>query len=121
MKLSLDPSVAAATAISADSLTLGAWYDSQPAIRRLWGIRELQSLRVIVAIESTQDDDDIYPVWIANSKAWASELREHMGSLVRLELIDEFPDNSIDVDPGSVIVADLYWRDETLGQPYDAL
>jgi hypothetical protein len=121
MKLRLDPSVAAPTNITPESLALGAWYDSQPAVRRLWGIRERQSLRVIVAIESTHDDDDIYSVWFANSKAWASELHLQTGSPVRLDLIDEFPDGGVEVDPDSVIIADLYWRDETLGQPYDAL
>jgi hypothetical protein len=121
MKLCLDPSVAAPTNITPDSLALGAWYDSQPAVRRLWGIREPQSLRVVVAIESTPDNDDIYPVWFANAEAWASELRLKTGSPVRLELIDEFPGGGIEVDSDSVLVADLFWRDETLGQPYGAL
>ena len=121
MKLRIDPSVAAPTNITPESLALGAWYDSQPAVRRLWGIREPKLLLVIVAIESTHDDDDTTPVWMANADAWASELRLQTGSPVRLELMQESTQGGIDVEPGSVVIADLYWRDETLGRPYDAL
>lgn len=49
MKLCLDPYDVAPRDVTAESLALAGWYDSQPAIRRLWGIREAQTLRVIIA------------------------------------------------------------------------
>ncbi len=121
MKLSLDPSVTAPRNITAESLALAWWYDSQPAVRRLWGIKDAQKIRVIVAVEPTHDNDDISPVWFANSEAWASELHLYTGSPVQLELVHEPPFDGIEIDAGSVIIADLFWRDATLNRPYEVL
>jgi hypothetical protein len=114
MKLSMNPNIAASASITAEWLVLAAWYDSQPAVRRLWAVKNSQKLRVIVAIEATADNDDVYPVWLANTETWASELHAHTGSPVQLELIHEAPLNGIEVDADSTIVADLFWRDATL-------
>lgn len=116
MKLSFDPSATAPRNITAESVALATWYDAHPAIRRLWGIRDTQRLRVIVSVEPTHDDSDIFPVWIGNSAAWAQELRLFTGTSVQLELIDE-PSDGIEIDAGSNVVADLFWRDPTILQP----
>jgi hypothetical protein len=121
MKLNLDPSLATPRSITAESLALATWYDSQPGIRRLWGIRSAEVLRVIVAVETTLDGDDIYPVWFANTRAWANELRSCTGSAVRLELVHGLPSDGIDIDEENVVIADLFWRDATLIQPHTAL
>jgi hypothetical protein len=118
MKLSLDPLVIAPRNITAESLALAAWYDSQPLVRRLWGIKDAARLRVIIAVEPTNDGDDIYPVWLANSETWADELHWYTGSSVHLELIDESPFDGIEFDAESVVVADLFWRDATLIRPH---
>jgi hypothetical protein len=118
MKLSLDPLVIAPQNISAESLALAAWYDSQPLVRRLWGIKNAERLRVIVLVEPTHDGDDIYPVWLANSQAWTDELHLYTGNSVHLEQIDELPFDGIEFDAESVIVADLFWRDATLIPPH---
>lgn len=121
MKLSLDPSMSTRLDITAESFALASWYDSQPAVRRLWGIKDADKLRVIVAVEPTHDNDDAYPVWFANTQAWASELRLSTGRHVQLELVGEPPCDGIEVDAGSVLIADLYWRDATLNRPYEVL
>ena len=120
MKLRSDASVAAAQTMTAESLALASWYGSQPAVRRLWGIRTAQGIRVIVVIEPSHDSDDVYPSWLANARAWAGELRLHTGSAVQLELIQEPPINGAELDvAGGIIIADLFWRDATLDEPSD--
>ena len=121
MKLSVDPSFTAPRTITAESVTLASWYDCQPAVRRLWGIKDAEKLRVIVALEPTLDSDDIYPVWFANAKEWASELHLYMSRPVQLELISGPPFDGIEIGAGSVIIADLFWRDSTLNQPHKEL
>src|SRR5688500_18684093 len=116
LKLSFDPALTAPRVITAESLALASWYDAHPAIRRLWGIRDAQRLRVIVSIEPTHDDSDVYPAWIGNSMNWARELRSSTGASVQLELIDE--SDGIEVDEDSTVVADLFWRDSTLILPH---
>lgn len=121
MTLSVDPSLTAPRTINAESVALASWYDSQPAVRRLWGIKDAQKLRVIIAVEPTLDNDDIYPVWLASAKAWTNELRLYTRSPVQLELVDGPPFDGIEIDAGSVIIADLFWRDVTLDQPHNEL
>ena len=114
MKLKHEPFVVAPQDVTAESLALARWYDTQPAVRRLWGIRHEQRLRVIVAIEPTLDNDDVFPAWLVNSDEWVNELELGTGSPVQLELLQESPWGGIDVDSGSVVIADLFWRDATL-------
>jgi hypothetical protein len=121
MKLSLDPCVIRPRDVTAESLALAWWYDSKPAVRRLWGIQEPEKLRVIVAVEPTHDNGDIYPAWLAYADAWAAELHSYTGRPVQLELIREAPCDGIEVTVDSVVVADLYWRDATLNRPYEVL
>jgi hypothetical protein len=113
MKLSLEPIVVAPQDITPESLALARWYDSQPVVRRLWGIKHQQHLRVIVALEPTLDNDDIYPVWLVNTGAWTRDLRSRTGCAVQLELYLESPFSGVEIGPGNVI-ADLFWRDATL-------
>jgi hypothetical protein len=114
MKITLEPIIVAPEDVTFESLALARWYDSQPAVRRLWGIRHEQRLRVIIALEPTLDNDDVYPAWLVNSEAWAIELRARTGTAVHLELLQEFPWGGIDINSGSVVIADLFWRDATL-------
>jgi len=122
MKLRSEASVTEAQTMTAESLSLARWYDSEPAVRRLWGIRTTQGIRVIVVIEPSHDSDDVYPSWLANARAWARELGLHTGSSVQLELIQESQINRTapDVADG-IIIADLFWRDATLDEPSDVV
>ena len=113
MKLSLDPSDAAPGNITSESLALSAWYDAHPAVRRMWAIKDAQALRVIVTLEPTVDDSDVYPAWLANSQAWVREMRATTGSAVRLELIDEPAADAIEVDGEGELVVAMSWRDPT--------
>jgi hypothetical protein len=114
MKLSLDPSVSALRFITSESLTLATWYDAHPPVRRMWAIRHAQTLRVIVALEPTVDDNDIHPVWLANSMAWARELHAHVGGFLEFELIDEPTMDEIETDAEGDIVLAMCWRDPAL-------
>jgi hypothetical protein len=120
MKLGLDPLDTSAH-VNDESLGLAAWYDSRPAVRRLWGIRDANVLRVIVMIEATHDNSDVLPVWLACSHAWAQELRVHTGVAVELELLDEVSTSGVEIEAGGVVIADLFWRDATLNQPNEVL
>lgn len=113
MKLTLDPPARAPQDANPVFAALARWYDTRPAVRRLWGIRRAGLLRVIIAVEPTHDNDDIYPVWFANTGAWVDELSAETGSAVHLELY-EASDQGLEIDADSVLVADLYWRDATL-------
>ncbi len=90
---------------------LSAWYDSRPEIRRLWALREIQGLRVLVQVERAFDSSEIHPAWLANRDVWINELQVCTGSPVRLEHAAEpFSDEVVTEAPG-VIVAALSWRD----------
>jgi len=111
MRLNLDPTAVAPLDATPESRALAGWYDANPAIRRLWGIRDPQTLRVIVALEPTHDGDDVFPAWAANYRAWARELRSLTRSAVQLELFTESAFDDIDLRAESVVIADLFWRD----------
>jgi hypothetical protein len=113
MKLSLDPPDSAGLNVSPESAALAAWYDSHSAVRHLWAIKNAQGLRVILRLEPTLDGDDTLPGWIANSRAWAHELRLRTHESVQLEAIDELLTDGIEVTEG-IIVAALGWRDPTV-------
>ena len=113
MNVSINPSVPAEERFTSDSLALAWWYDTHPSIRRLWGIKVADGLRVIVAIDPTLDDDDILPVWLANTRIWTNELNVQTGTSVRLELTQDPSGDEIDFDRGSGLIADLSWRDAT--------
>jgi hypothetical protein len=117
MKLSADPS-ATGPRNAAESLALAKWYDANPAVQRLWAIRDAQTLRVVVSLEPTPDGDDVYPVWVANYQAWARGLQLLTGSAIQLELVDESPLDGIDVHTETTLVADLFWRDATIIPPH---
>jgi hypothetical protein len=119
MKLSLDPTLMPVHDASPESLALSAWYDSQPLVRRLWGIRAAQQLRVIVMVEATLDNDDVLPGWLSHCAAWREELCRSTRRPVRLQLLDEFVMAGLELDSSDVIIADIYWRDATLSHPYE--
>jgi hypothetical protein len=116
MKLSLDPSDTTPPEITAESLALADWYDAHPAVRRLWGIRDVRSLRVVVSIGLTHDDD-IHPAWVSNRQAWTHELHLLTGRAIQLELVGDCSLDDIEFPAGSVLVANLFWRDATLVPP----
>jgi len=111
VKLSLDPSVAAPRSSTPESLALATWYDSHPAIRRMWAIRHGQTLRVVVALEPTLDDSDVHPAWLANGRLWARELHSHIGGSVELELVDELRIDGVETDAKGDVVVAMCWRD----------
>ena len=117
MRLSLDPSDIAPRNATAESLALAKWYDANPAVQRLWGIREARMLRVVVSLVPTPDGDDVYPAWVANYQAWARGLQLLTRRAVQLELVDESPLDAIEVHTESILVADLFWRDATVIAP----
>jgi hypothetical protein len=111
MKLSFDPSVTSPRQITSESQALETWYDTHPAVRRMWAIRDVHILWVIVVLEPTVDSDDVHPVWLAHSVAWARELRAQSGGLVELELIDESEITEVETDAEGDLVVAMYWRD----------
>lgn len=121
MKISLDPAVSLAHLVDPESFALAAWYDSRPAVRRLWGIKLARELQVIVSVEATLDNSDVLPVWLANRGSWANELRSCTRSAVKLDLYDDIVNDSIGIECEGVLIADLYWRDATLNLPNEVL
>jgi hypothetical protein len=117
MGVSSNPAVPIEEKITAESLALARWYDAHPSIRRLVGITVGEELRVVVVIDPTLDDDDILPVWLANTRIWSKELCVQTRRSVRLELTQHLPGDGFEVDPGSSLIADLFWRDATLDEP----
>lgn len=113
MKLNLDPAVTSARRITSESLALAAWYDAHPAVRRLWAIRDAQTLSVILTLEPTMDNGDTYPTWFACSHGWTREVQSITGSSVKLELLDEPLVDEFDIDLEGEIVAAISWRDPT--------
>jgi hypothetical protein len=111
MRLSLDPTRNVPRHISAESEALAAWYDSRPDVRRLWAIRDAQTLNIILTLEPTVDNGDTYPAWFACNQGWAHEIRSITGSVVKMELLDEPQVDEFEVDIEGELVAALNWRD----------
>jgi hypothetical protein len=111
MKLKVDAATPAPQGVTRETLALSAWYDRNPAVRRLWAVRGAGGLRVIVALEPTLDSSDIYPLWLANSQAWIKELHSHTGSPVELELIDEPIGDGFHTDAHGELIVAMCWRD----------
>jgi hypothetical protein len=91
---------------------LAKWYTSQSIIRRLWAIEEIDVIRIVVTLEPTPDGDDTHPAWLANSRAWAQELRLRLQRTVRLQVINE-PSLHVEssCDEHSTLIAEVSWRD----------
>jgi hypothetical protein len=119
MKRTLDPSITVPQEITAESFALADWYDAHPAVRRLWGIRETGTLRVVVFVPPTAGGD-ADPVWRSSRHAWARELHLLTGRVIRLELVGDCTLDDIELQAASVVVANLYWRDATLVPPHVA-
>jgi hypothetical protein len=112
--LILDPSPNDGRADTAAFMSLATWYAAHSAVRRLWAIRDLQRMRVIVALEPTHDGDDIYPAWLANGHEWAHELQLLMEGPVQLEVMDKPFLGEFAAGVDGVLVAELFWRDSSM-------
>lgn len=112
-----DPSITGPPSVIPETVALAKWYDAHPEILRLWGISDEQALRVVLLIEPVLDSDDIYPVWIANSRPWARELGSLTKRAVQLELFDESSLAGIRTRAENIVIAELCWRDATLVSP----
>ena len=101
-----------------DPSELANWYASHPTVRRMWALDDSMGIRVIVALEPTQDGDDVHPVWFANGRAWSNELQLCMNRTVQLELLDDttFAKSSGAADDR--IVAEWCWRDPSVSDDY---
>lgn len=119
MKVAGDRALPAEEKNTAESLALARWYGTHPSIRRLVGITIGEGLRVIVAIDPTLDDDDILPVWLANTRIWTKELCMQTGRSVQLEVTQDLSADGVEVDPDSSLIADLFWRDAALDEPHE--
>lgn len=92
-------------------VALARWYADHSSIRRLWAIEDPAALFVLVTLEPTCDGDDALPVWLANQRDWANDLRRVTQREVQLELIPAGAFGPSLVDPGAVTIAELSWRD----------
>jgi hypothetical protein len=86
------------------------WYADQCSIRRLWAIEDPTALKILVALEPTADGGDTLPIWLANKRTWADDLRILAGREVQLELLvsDTLVEPYVNDD---AIIAELSWRD----------
>jgi hypothetical protein len=90
---------------------LASWYASHASIRRLWAIEGHLALEIRVALEPTSDGNDALPVWLANRRAWANDLRLLAQREVQLRLViaDDF--GEFYISPDAVTIAELHWRE----------
>lgn len=102
---------AEAATMNAIADALARWYADHSSIRRLWAIDEPAALRVLVTLEPTSDGDDTLPVWLANNRGWANDLRLLVRRDVQLQLLvpGAFGESDASPDPGAI--AHLSWRD----------
>lgn len=98
-------------AVTEVAAALAQWYADHPSIRRLWALDDPAALVVLVALEPTADGDDSLPVWLANRRDWASDLRLRTRREVQLQLIVSGTFGESCVDPAAVAIADVSWRD----------
>ena len=96
-----------------ESAAFAAWYATLSSVRRLWAVRNSYQLRIFVTLESTHDDCDAYPAWLANCDSWARELQLCTGYPVRLERLDEPILDGAMIDAEGAIVTTRSWRDPT--------
>jgi hypothetical protein len=113
MKLSLDPTAMVPSHVTAQAEALAEWYDAHPTVRRLWAVKDAQSLSVILTLEPTMDGDDTYPAWFACSRGWTREIQSITSSDVKLELLDEPSVDEFEISLEGEIVAAISWRDPT--------
>lgn len=90
---------------------LAKWYAEHSPIRRLWAIEDPVALKVLVALEPTFDGDDTLPVWLANNRAWANDLRLLVQREVQLRLVIPGAFGKPYVNPDTVTIAEVSWRD----------
>lgn len=90
---------------------LATWYADHPSIRRLWAIADSIGLKVVVALEPTFDGDDALPVWLANSRIWADDLRLRFRRELRLRVVGSSTLEESYIGAGAVRIAEVDWRD----------
>lgn len=92
-------------------VALARWYADHSSIRRLWAIEDPIALIILVTLEPTSDGDDALPVWLANQRDWANDLRLLTQREVQLEVIPAGAFGPSYVGPRAVTIAELSWRD----------
>jgi hypothetical protein len=90
---------------------LARWYADHSPIRRLWAVEDSVALKVLVALEPTSDGDDTLPVWLANNRDWANDLRLRLQREVQLQLIVSSAFGDSYVNAHAVTIAEVSWRD----------
>jgi hypothetical protein len=95
-------------------LVLADWYAAHSSVRRLWAIRESQRLRIVVSLEPSLDNDDVYPAWLANGHQWTHELQMRLDEPVQLQVINEPILNELAAGIDGVLFAELFWRDSSV-------
>jgi hypothetical protein len=93
---------------------LAEWYATHPSVRRLWAIDEARRMRIIVTLEPTLDNDDLYPAWLANGREWASDLQSRLNVAVHMEVAYEPAFTRLGLGHEGFLVAELHWRDPSL-------
>jgi hypothetical protein len=96
---------------------LARWYADHASIRRAWAIEDVLALKILVTLEPTFDGDDTLPVWLANNRDWANDLRLRMQREVQLQLVvsDGFGESSVNAH--AVAIAEVSWRDSWVTSP----
>lgn len=90
---------------------LARWYADHAPIRRLWAIEDPLALKILLALEPTSDGDDTLPVWLANNRDWANDLRLRLQREVQLQLVVSSAFGEFYVNADAVTIAEVSWRD----------
>jgi hypothetical protein len=98
---------------------LQSWYDSKPAVQRLWAIESRGAggdteLRVIVMLEPSPDSDEVTPIWMARGAQWVTDLRHRVAVPMRLEWTEVPWPDTFDVDGQGLVRSVHSWRHPTL-------
>lgn len=87
---------------------LSRWYAANSSIRRLLAVDDASAITIFVALEPSPDGDDALPLWLANARAWGSDLTALIAREVRLELLEGA---ALPMTAPGECLAHLDWRD----------
>lgn len=118
MKIFLHRSLEESSHCVVTSNALKSWYDSNPAVQRLWAIQLTREggasvLRVMLMLQPSPDGDDTTPVWMARCAKWTLDLSQRLAGPVQLERIDGPLPDAFEVDGDGILLSALCWRDPT--------